>query len=660
MNASTTHLQTLLEGVKQFVIPLFQRPYTWGNKNEWKVLWEDIYELYLNENPKPHFIGSIVTLPQTSVPEGVSKYSVIDGQQRLTTLIVILLIIRDKYREIVDNRNADRINEYLLVNKYQDNIDYFKLLPSQKFSDRETYFSIVNSKNVDSSNQISKAYIFFEKKIRLTKDLDLIKIEKIITNYLSLVSITLDINDNPYLVFESLNAKGTPLNASDLIRNYLFMRIHINNQTDLFNEFWDPMEKNLEDNLTEFIRHYLMKDGSIVNKSDIYFTLKNKVNVDNAIEYLKSLHKFSSYYYKLIRPENEVNSNISARIKRLNNIEVTTSYPMLLNFYEAYDNNLIDEKQFDDILYLLENYLIRRFVSRKPTRELNKIFPSVIRNLVFDDTLYESFKNSLASKGYPKDYEFQQGFSIMKFYGGADLNTKTKFILNTIESHYEHKERVLDKNLNIEHIMPQTLNEQWKEELGENHAEDHEIYLHSIGNLTLTAYNSELSNNSFFEKKKLLQQSHLEINKYFNNIEKWNKESIERRTNDLFNVCNEIWKFFGPDNILIDNIDVKYSTPIKLTIMEQDFKVETWRDVFENTCNFLIAEFPELMINIDKLFPAFFSRDENRFISTRRLTNGILMNVGLSSKSINNICLRLIELADIEEDFWIVKTTASF
>ena len=301
MQANETRLQVILEGTKQYVVPLFQRTYSWTNK-EWETLWDDLIELAESENPKTHFIGSIVTMPAVSVPEGIAKYLLIDGQQRLTTIFILLTLLRNKAKDNIDNESADEINETLLVNRFKKDNEYYKLLPTQV--DRGSYYNMINGQQQEKDNPVTQAYLYFEKRLkqsRLPHDV----IKKIITHNFSIVSIVLDVDDNPYLVFESLNAKGRLLTQADLIRNYFFMRIDINDQEDLYQKYWNPMQLELKDSLTEYIRHFLMSDGRNVKQSDVYYELKDNVSPSNVIDYLIRLKIYSSFYNKFINPEAE-------------------------------------------------------------------------------------------------------------------------------------------------------------------------------------------------------------------------------------------------------------------------------------------------------------------------------------------------------------------
>lgn len=308
MQAKETRLQEIIEGTKQYVIPLFQRSYSWESK-EWRVLWKDIEELAELETPRVHFMGSIVTMPTTSVPHGVAKYLLIDGQQRLTTLSIILALLRDKANEAGNNKLAEKIHNTLLVNPYENGNDFYKLLPTQ--IDRQAYQQIIEADGNDE-NQIKEAYLYFDRKLK-SSSFDLEKILKVITDSFSVVSIVLDADDNPYLVFESLNAKGRTLTQADLIKNYFFMRIHQAEQDEIYKRYWLPMQTSFSENeklLPEYIRHYMMKEGGVIRQTDVYYALKDRVNADNAISYMQDLNKFSQFYRNIIYPEYESNEKL--------------------------------------------------------------------------------------------------------------------------------------------------------------------------------------------------------------------------------------------------------------------------------------------------------------------------------------------------------------
>ncbi len=654
MQASETRLQNVIEGTVQYVIPLFQRTYSW-DKKEWQVLWDDLVELCEMETPRSHFIGSIVSMPTVSVPEGVAKYLLIDGQQRLTTIFMILTLLRDTAKIEKKDELAEEIQKLFLVNKFKKGQqDFFKLMPTQ--SDRGVFKKYIEGKPIEEISQISLAYEFFKRKLK-QKPIKIETLKKVIISSFSIVSIVLDANDNPYLVFESLNAKGRPLTQADLIRNYFFMRVHVDNQDNVYQLYWHPMQEALKDNLTEFIRHFLMRKGGIVKQSDVYYSLKGNITPENALDYLKELNKFSEFYTRLLNPDNEKHPIIRKYLKRLNRIEVTTAYPLLMTCYEYYSDDKIDANEFTEVLKSLENYLIRRFVCSIATNQLNKIFPNVFIQIAGKEhkQFVEQFKFSLQSKGYPKDNEFRIKFIENKMYGGGDRAIKTKLILETLEESYQHKEMVdIDKKFTIEHIMPQGLTDWWKLHLGGIWEDVHELYQHNIGNLTLTAYNSELSNDTFPSKCARFASSHLELNKYFVGITEWNKDEIGARAERLAEIALNVWAYFGQDSHDSDTNSVTGTTPNALEILGKKFTVASWRDVLEETLNTIAELEPEKFAVLATKYYRYIGKEKSIFRATRELRNRYFVEVNLSAKDIQKLCNQALEEVSLTEEDWIV------
>lgn len=657
MQASETKLQEIIEGNKQYVVPLFQRAYSW-KKFQWEALWNDILELYRSDNRRPHFMGSIVTMPTSTIPEGVSKYSLIDGQQRLTTIFILLCALRDKAKNIDDELSAE-IHNTIIVNPYKKGLDYYKLQPTQV--DRKSFHSLINGQDHVNHSGITECYVFFDKKIRQS-NLDFSDLKKVICSYLSVVSVVLSTEDNPYLVFESLNAKGEPLTQADLIRNYFFLRINTENQDNAYNKYWLPMQETLNDNLTEFIRHYLTKDGVEIKKDEVYFEIKDRMSTSDALSYLKNLYEFSEYYAKLLDPVKENNLKIRRLLEKINRLEVATVYPFLLNCYHDYDENKLSELEFIDVLQILENFIIRRFVCNVQTRGLNRIFSVLYSQVSKESNLahanfVERLKLDLQNRDYPKDTEFQKSLLDVKLYG-AGRSKKGRLILESIEESFNHKEQVILDGLEIEHIMPQTINKWWQEHLGEDWGITHDLLLHSLGNLTITAYNGELYNLEFADKKEILINSHLEINKYFENKENWKREDIEKRSLDLAEIVLQIWPYFGNENLIIPSKSkLTGTTPKQLKIFGKEYPVKSWRDVLETTLNVIADLEADKFEYIIEQFPRFISKDEKDFRDTRKLDNGVFVNVNLSARDINTFCIKAIETAELSTEEWQVETT---
>ncbi|MFZ2169632.1 MAG: HNH endonuclease family protein, partial [Methylococcaceae bacterium] len=414
----------------------------------------------------------------------------------------------------------------------------------------------------------------------------------------------------------------------------------------------------LGDNLTEYIRHFLMRGGNIIKQGDVYFALKGSISTANVVDYLKELRKYSTFYQRLLHPEFETDLELQKYFQRLNKIVVTTAYPLLLNFYSNFEDNKITKDEFVIILRTLENFLIRRFVCNVPTNQLNKIFPIVYPQIEanYPTNIVEGFKSVLQSKGYPKDNEFSLRFRETKFYGAGDRLIKTKLILETLEENFVHKEEVPFKNLTIEHIMPQTLSEWWQQHIGADWEETHDLFIHTIGNLTLTAYNTELSNDNFPTKQETYKESHLELNKYFGGLKSWTKNEIEQRADVLAKQALEIWGYFGQENSTSSDIqDVTGTIPTNLKILGQGFKVESWRDVLEQTLNTIADLEPEKFEVIANSFPRHVSKDKNKFRAIRELNNGYFIEMNLSAQSIQKLCHQAMEAIELTSEDWSIE-----
>jgi uncharacterized protein with ParB-like and HNH nuclease domain len=460
MKASETHLGKILEGTNQFVVPLFQRPHTWDD-SRWKVLWSDLVELCDDDTEasraKPHFLGSIVTVPTRSVPEGVTKYLLIDGQQRLTTLQVLLAALRDCARE-TPGTLSERLDKSHLVNQFETGLDYFKLLPTQTNGDRNAYLEVIKGEVIaNATSRVTKAYEWFHKKLSSRGCPDYEKLAGVILRRLSLVSIVLDHDDNPHLIFESLNYKGEPLTQGDLIRNYFLMRIPVSEQENLFKRSWEPMQLRLGDRLSEFVRHFLMREGSVVKQGEIYRTLKERTDnktPSEIIHFLDTMHRSAIHYHRLIDPTQETNPELKARFLRFQKLDVGVSLPFLLNLYSDYEAGLLPLADFCKTLDVLENFFVRRFICAVPTHGLNKSLPPLYNQAKTHSSLLEGVKALLSQRDYPNDTTFRSSLINVRLYGPGERLPKARLVLETLESALAGKEPVATDKMTVEHIMP--------------------------------------------------------------------------------------------------------------------------------------------------------------------------------------------------------------
>ncbi len=543
MNVTGAPLQSFLEGKKQYVVPLFQRSYTW-KKDRWSDLWEDLMGLYHSAESREHFIGSIVTLPLETNPAGVLKSLLIDGQQRITTLLLLLSAIRDLSKRTKEAQNlAQDIDESYLSNKFVSNEeDRYKVLPTAL--DRDEFASAMRGEPLTNAHRIHQCKSWFLETLlrgdEEGKPFDLSKFRNQIVSRLALVSISLARDENPYLIFETLNARGTPLTQGDLIRNFVFMNIKDEKQQrNAYNGTWLPMEMELGDGLTNFLRHFLLMEGGEIRSREVYVTTKERYSGKTSEEFVQLIDKLSThagYYEKLLDPSKESEQSLSARLERLRDWDVTTAYPLLLRLYELHSKGEMTTGEFVKALSFIESYLVRRIVLNYSGRSLNRYFPAISKSMDKHNVL-GSLAEGLRNYGWPEDAAFIQGLKTNQLYFGAGVRN----ILFRLEESYLHKEPAVLDNVSVEHIMPQTLNDDWIKELGDSHEEIHPTWLHTLGNLTLSAYNPELSNKSFAQKRETYIASNLELNKYVSKFDKWNQESIQQRAQLLADRALIVW-----------------------------------------------------------------------------------------------------------------------
>jgi len=318
MKAEETDIKSIIEGSKQYSVPLYQRAYVWEKKN-WQTFWNDIKELCDTGCNETHFFGSFVTMP-IEKESPVDEFFLIDGQQRLTTLFVLLATLRDKEKTL-----QEEIEQQYFFNRF--NGKSLKLLPTKLQGDQECFEKIIRAEECTHiNNRIKECFDFFTKIVAKMTVEELKRLKQKIVQALRVVHIKLEKGDDPYKIFESLNAKGAELSQADLIRNHFFMRIS-DKQDDNYNAHWEPMQKKLAGSLSEYMRHFLMKDGLKVKKNEVYFTLKKRIDKEEkqeqVVELLKDLAKFAGYYEKLLYPDKETNPKIRERLSRLNPVSYT-------------------------------------------------------------------------------------------------------------------------------------------------------------------------------------------------------------------------------------------------------------------------------------------------------------------------------------------------
>ncbi len=553
MEATQAQLLSLLDGKKQFTIPIYQRTYSWHLK-QCQQLFLDIERIGNDESELSHFIGSIVyfkpgTSPVTSVPELL----VIDGQQRLTTVSLLLLALTHFLKKhpdfTLEDETWEEIQETYLINKHRKDDSRFKLLLTRK--DKTTYTNLVDEMEMTSnhSKRILENYNFFKGKIHKENALAVYHgIKKLI-----IVDVILERDkDNPQLIFESLNSTGLDLSQADLIRNYILMGQPMDKQNDLYERYWFPMEQSFGENigsLAWFIRDYLtMKEASIPRIDQVYEVYKKFLGSKNGFksveEAVKSLHRYAKYYVRIALLKEE-DPAIAKKLKEITKLKIDTSYPFLLAVYGDFEDEQINKEEFIEIIGMVSNYVFRRAICGIPTNSLNKTFATLYKRIK-RETYLESVKAAfILMDGYrrfPSDTEFSKELQIKDVYNFRSRN----YLLESLENH-NRKELVNAENYTIEHILPQNQNVsiQWQNELGEDWERTKAKYLHSLGNLSLTGYNSELSDRPFSDKKAIpggFDTSPLFLNESVRAETKWNEEAILRRASKLAERACLVWK----------------------------------------------------------------------------------------------------------------------
>ena len=420
--------------------------------------------------------------------------------------------------------------------------------------DNDTLIQLLENKELpaDASPRLLENYQFFEKKLQ-SENLEVVYdgIQK-----LMIVDISLNRDyDNPQLIFESLNSTGLDLSQADLIRNYVLMGQEPNTQNRLYEDYWFPMEQRFGEEYTKrfdrFIRDYLtLKTRRIPNIRSVYEHFKNEVDNQEPPEALEAtIAEISCYsrYYVRIALLQEDDPEFLACFEDIHALNVETVFPFLLEVYEDYIQGQLEKEEVIEILRLIESYIFRRAICGIETRGLNRIFATLM--LKISKRYYlASLKRALAqitfSQRYPSDSEFQEKFCIRDVYNFHPC----RYLLRKLENHGHSKEPVLLEDCTIEHVMPQTLSEEWKAELGENWEEVHEKYLHTIGNLTLTGYNSELSNHTLIDKQLTeggFLNSPLHLNQSLAEVDRWDEIAIVDRAKMLAEKACEIWPYHG-------------------------------------------------------------------------------------------------------------------
>ena len=553
MKAQDLQFTQLIEGSKQFVIPIFQRTYSWDEAN-CRQLWEDILRVGGNANLDSHFIGSAVYIPETDVGAAIPRWLVIDGQQRITTMTLLLLALRNRIHAegLEEPISAAELEDYYLRNRYGKGDAAYRVLLTQ--TDKATLIDLLDGKEPGegSSTRIVENFRFFTQSIA-GADLDVVwkGVRK-----LMIVDVRLQQGiDNPQMIFESMNSTGKALTQADLIRNFVLMGLPHELQTRLYLEYWRPMEvlfgaDNYSSHFDDFMRFYLVvHTGDYkIRKGDIYDEFKGYSRQHEVEPLLASLQEFADYYCRIALGK-ETDAEIGEVLHDIRELRADVCYPLLMEVYRDYRGNLLSREDFTTFLRLVESYVFRRAICEIPTNSLRQTFGTFSRRMKKDRYLESAkavFLQLPSYRRFPGDEEFSRHMQTRNLYA---FNRRS-YWLRRFENH-GRKERVPVQDYTIEHIMPQNenLSAIWQAELGPEWERVHNTYLHTLGNLTLTGYNSEYSDRPFAEKRDMdggFKHSPLRLNEGLGSCATWNEAAICERAARLASRATQIW---GPADL---------------------------------------------------------------------------------------------------------------
>ncbi|MEU8509066.1 DUF262 domain-containing protein [Streptomyces brevispora] len=567
MQAKETVFADLMQGrTQQFQVPLYQRTYSWSEK-QLAQLWNDVLEqaelLDSGASASTHFLGSVVLAPSPQNEATFPRWLVVDGQQRLTTLSLALMAIRDHIAEDKPDE-AERIDEEYLINKRKRGDEYFRLLPTQ--ADRPQFATHVRGPLTERTarDRVAAAYQFFRRKLdeadAAAGTQDILHIEQAITSRLTLVVVSAERGDNVHRIFESLNNTGLKLSQADLLRNYLFMCLPTHGER-IYETYWLPLQASLtNDELEQLMWLQLVLDGDDrVRRQDLYAAQqkrfeggeRGKGRTEADIEtYIRELHRRSALFRKVIHPEEESAPAVRGHLRRLHDWQAVVTYPALMLLLERRASGELDDEETVRALSYVESFLVRRTICRVNTNNLNRIFQAVPAQLPREVPVADGLHQLLSAdnRQWPADEELRDKIRTAPFYQYGRPSQR-KLVLQRLEESFEHPEPVAfdEARLTIEHVMPQSPGDEWLRILraevaeGESPEDLHSRLQHTLGNLTLTGVNAELSNHPFERKQGLLNGSHLEMNRRIAATGRWGSAEILARADDLADRAIGLW-----------------------------------------------------------------------------------------------------------------------
>lgn len=685
MEGNVRYISEYLRGATKLIIPVYQRNYDWKKEN-CKRLIDDLILLH-EDGKQTHFFGSVVVKPGDYSQEII----IIDGQQRITTISLLILAMKNymsKNNITQKTINPNNLNDSFLINSFSNDTDKQKLKSNPR--DFEAYKKLYSDPRVHlQTSNITMNYNYFYNRLSELH----ISLDELFESINKLQVMVVNLNspeDDPQLIFESLNSTGVDLTNADKIRNYLLMNESQSAQLELFNNYWQPIEERTHLRMSDFFKDFLtLKEGKTPVIAKVYeafveFYSKIEMKADSKTDIKKSFFQELSEYsiaYQYILKFNTDNKKINEFLKRLEEVKVTVAIPFVLAILKDYSDNKIDVNQVIATFNVVESYIARRLITAIPSNALNKIFATLYRDMkkhmsISDNSVSESdiisylLLTKTSTGRFPTNQEVEESLKSRNMY---NISPKIRtYIFERLENHGHVEnlniyEGIQNQDYSVEHIMPQTLSHTWITELGENYKEVHDLYLNSIGNLTLTGYNSKYSNRSFKEKKNIekgFKDSHFAfLNRLPSNKEEWGENEIIERRDSIIKRALTIWEYpqvaYKPvttkqEMVIFDGTQTFTNYYIKgFTFLDDNYvPINTWKDLMVEIVKVLAEKDINLILDLvnssNTGLGSIFSttgHDDKVMILP-----GLFMNVGYSNSVKIKFLMELFDMYKVNYD----------
>lgn len=648
MQAVATSLLEFLRKAPQFVIPIYQRTYSWGEP-ECRQLWNDVLRAGRDDRVPAHFIGSIVYVEETGGTVTLrSPLRVIDGQQRLTTMALLLEALSRRLGDkvLLDEFSAVKLRSYYLLNPFESGERHYKLILTQ--TDKPSLIALMEqrTKPREHSIRVEANFELFKQWVDEAKG----ELEAVCKGLAKLVVVDISLDrtqDNPQLIFESLNSTGRELSQADLIRNYILMGLEAGLQTRLYEQYWRPMEVDFGQeayvtHFDSFMRHYLTvksKTGEIPNIDKVYEAFKRYAQSPEVkgVEALVADIRMYAQYYCAMALGAERSTALKAAFQDLRELKVDVAYPFLLELYHDYATDVLTRADLLAAVRLVESYVFRRAVCGIPTNTLNKTFATFKGGLKKDRYLESIQANFLLLQSYrrfPTDDEFKRELQTKDLYNFRSRS----YWLRRLENH-GRKERVAIDEYTIEHIMPQNekLSAAWQTELGPEWERVHQTYLHTLGNLTLTGYNSQYSDRPFAAKRDMVggfKDSPLRLNQGLGALEHWDEKAIRQRAQKLAAQVVNVWAAPVLTSAVLDAYKPKPTAAVYTIADHPHLASGPLRDVFEAFRKEVLALDPCVTEEFLKLYVAY--KAETNFVDVVPQAKRLRLSLNMAFPEIND------------------------